>query len=268
MFLDFLVYLLMHIFRLIVCLLVIVSGQSTFSQDESFSEQRSFNISLHKENYLIPYYNNQKKMYDATDDEELKYQLSIKATLFQIGASYLAAAYSQKSHWQIYDEEESRPFRETNYNPEIFFRSGTAFNYFDLGFEHESNGREEPESRSWDRVFLRGQYSSRIFKIALKWWTIVEDEDYDDAHPERIEPIQRFYGNAELDLGLLVNGTIIKAKTRYNPDTYKGYVEAKMLWRLAGQLYWGAFYTKGYGDNLRSYNIDNEAVGIGILTNP
>lgn len=241
---------------------------SSFAQEESFSSDKSLEVSLHKENYLIPYYNNLKKVYDATDDEELKFQLSLKVSLLQLGTSFLAVAYTQKAHWQIYDEEESRPFRETNYNPEIFFRSGNGFNYIDLGFEHESNGREEPQSRSWDRVFLRGQYSSRSFKVGLKWWSIVESEDYSDSHPEREESLKSFYGNTELELGLLINGTMLKSLSRYNPDTYKGFVEAKLLWRLAGQLYWGAFYSKGYGDSLRSYDIDNESVGIGILTNP
>lgn len=251
--------------------LILISffGFSTvFAQEESFENQESLSISLHKENYLIPYYRNQKLIYDAADKEELKYQLSLKFTLFYIGTSYFAAAYSQKSFWQVYDEEGSRPFRETNYNPEIFFRSGNPLNYIDLGYEHESNGREEPESRSWDRVFLRAQYSSRSFKLGLKWWVIVEDEKYPDLHSERDDPIQDYYGNAEIDLGIMVGGTILKTLGRYNYQTYNGYVEAKLLWRLAGQMYWGAFYTKGYGDNLRSYNIDNESVGIGILSNP
>ena len=238
------------------------------AQEDSFSSDKNLSISLHKENYLVPYYKSLKRPYETQDDEELKYQLSLKVTLFYFGTSYLAAAYTQKSYWQVYDEDNSRPFRETNYNPEIFSRFGTPYNYFDIGYEHESNGKEEPESRSWDRVFLRGQYSNRFFKIAIKWWSIVEDEDYERIHAERKYPIQDYYGNAELDIGVMALGTIVKALVRYNPITYRGYVESKILWRVSDNLYFGGFYTNGYGDNLRSYNIDNESIGIGFLSNP
>ena len=57
-------------------------------------------------------------------------------------------AYTQKSFWQIYDEENSKAIRENNYNPEIFYRFcpsnfkifwGIKMKAIDLGIEHESN---------------------------------------------------------------------------------------------------------------------------------
>lgn len=250
---------------ILLCFAISFNG---VAQDESFASDQNLSVGLHKENYLIPYYKNHLKSFDEADNQELKYQISLKVKLFYLGTSYFALGYTQKSYWQIYDEEGSRPFRETNYNPEGFFRFGNPLNYFDIGYEHESNGREEPESRSWDRVFLRGQYSSRSFKFGLKWWAVTNGEEYLSTHEERQDPIEDYYGNAEIDLGIMFAGTILKALGRYNYETYNGYVEAKILWKFWGQLYWGGFYSKGYGDNLRSYNIDNESIGVGILSNP
>jgi phospholipase A1 len=55
------------------------------------------------------------------DQTEGKFQLSFKFKLADlddtIGAS-VWAGYTQQSHWQVYNGEQSRPFRETNYEPE------------------------------------------------------------------------------------------------------------------------------------------------------
>ena len=55
----------------------------------------------------------------------------------------------------------SRPFRETNYMPELFgsFRPGIElgsfrWNVLNFGYTHQSNGRADPISRSWDRLFV------------------------------------------------------------------------------------------------------------------
>lgn len=259
--------------RMFFTFLILFTGLIPFevahSQDESFSGGSDFNVSLHKENYLYPYYKSLQEPYGiAKDDEEMKFQISLKATVLKVGTSFLAAAFTQKSFWQIYDSDNSRPFRETNYNPEIFIRFGGKYSFLDLGYEHESNGRGEPESRSWDRLYVRSQYSTSAVKLALKIWNIVSDEIYPADHEERDFNMQYYYGNGQLELGLNIWDTLFKVQGRYNFSTYNGYVESKILWRLTDHLYWGPTYTKGYGDNLRAYNIDNESFGIGILANP
>ncbi len=57
---------------------------------------------------------------------------------------------------QEYDGGESAPFRDTNYNPEVFYRCpetawGSGWFGTDVGFEPESNGQRVPLSRSWNQ---------------------------------------------------------------------------------------------------------------------
>jgi len=96
------------------------------------------------------------------DNYEAKFQLSFKTKILQ-GMFWkrgdLWIAYTQRSHWQIYNQVLSRPFRETNYEPEVILNFPTNFNLFGLkssmagvAFTHQSNGRAVPLSRSWNRI--------------------------------------------------------------------------------------------------------------------
>ena len=53
--------------------------------------------------------------------------------------------------------------------PELFgsFRPGVdlgglKFNLLNFGYTHQSNGRADPISRSWDRLFVEGGVDTRI----------------------------------------------------------------------------------------------------------
>lgn len=55
--------------------------------------------------------------------DEVKFQLSLAFPLWRgiLGPnSVLGASYTQKSWWQLSNSEESSPFRETNYEPQLF----------------------------------------------------------------------------------------------------------------------------------------------------
>jgi phospholipase A1 len=236
--------------------------------DEGLDSSQPVTLSLHKENYFFPYIKNTNKPPSANDKEEIKFQISVKANLISFKQGSLAFAYTQKSFWQFYDTKESRPFRESNYNPEVFYRFGGRAKHIDLGYEHESNGRSEPESRSWDRIYLKLQYSSKFFKSSAKWWTVVDEEDSGDEYPERLKEMKDFYGNGELELAFFAYKTIYKTLIRYNTSTYKSFTESKILWRLYDKYYWGLTYTKGYGNSLRSYNVNMETFGVGVILNP
>ena len=110
---------------------------------------------------------------------EMIFQFSGKWRVFGSDA-YLA--YTQKSFWQWINSDQSSPFRETNYNPEVFYRwipTAHLFNHWalDAGFEHESNGkgytppdaagRPTSLSRSWNRLYLAPLFACLALGTAL-----------------------------------------------------------------------------------------------------
>jgi phospholipase A1/A2 len=72
--------------------------------------------------------------------------------------SNLYFAYTQTTIWDI--GSDSSPFRDTSYRPSLFYRwAGSGRNFLPdawrVGVEHESNGQDDPTSRSLNTVFLR-----------------------------------------------------------------------------------------------------------------
>ncbi|RYE13477.1 MAG: phospholipase, partial [Sphingobacteriales bacterium] len=84
-----------------------------------------------------PYSGNNSEDYNFDEDINLnnfetKFQLSFKVKIFQgllWGYGDVWGAYTQKSHWQLYNASLSRPFREINYEPEIIVNFATNFKF-------------------------------------------------------------------------------------------------------------------------------------------
>ncbi len=88
--------------------------------------------------------------------------------------SFLYLTYTQKSFWDIY--RESSPFRDNNYNPGIgigkyIIEKNQLRGGLLVAFEHESNGREDKESRSWNYISINGKYFiNMLLSIGFKVW--------------------------------------------------------------------------------------------------
>ena len=215
--------------------------------------------------------------YDYTvDREEAKYQISFKVPLLTgmlDDRTTLWFGYTQRSFWQVYNREGSAPFRETNYEPELFLRyqanldvgPGTL-NGVTLGLNHESNGQSDPRSRSWNRVVGSAAYSyNRWLFIIQPWWRIPESRREDD-NPD----IERYLGHgnyyvirkfgedrtlsARLMNNLRSDGNKTSVELGYSfpmGDTVKGFFQ----------------YYNGYGESLIDYNKRIERFGLGIMIN-
>ena len=109
---------------------------------------------------------------------EAKFQLSFKTKLLQ-GIFWnrvdLWAAYTQISHWQIYNNELSRPFREINYEPELILNVPLNFKVFGfrarmagVAFNHQSNGKSLPFSRSWNRIIFHAGFERKDWSVYVR----------------------------------------------------------------------------------------------------
>ena len=119
--------------------------------------------------------------------------------------------FTLTSFWQLYNSEASKPFRETNYEPEIFWQEtadysvlGYKFNTFQVGFNHMSNGQSGLQSRSWNRLFASIVFSDNDDIYYLKtWYRIPEDEKEDPLDPTGDDnpDIEDYYGRMEFGYG-------------------------------------------------------------------
>lgn len=255
---------------------------------EEWSDKNPFSLTAHKMNYILPYTyaeNVNRSVYDGVDqygladglrNEEAKMQLSIKIPVVKNifnETDKIYFGFTMKSFWQIYSKEISRPFRNTDYNPEIFYMTDFKIkedqnNFFMLGMEHESNGQFQHLSRSWNRVYTGLARDTKDYAIGLKLWHRLEEETKTeqfapegDDNPDIID----FYGNFELT-GLIKHGeNQYSALTRYNFKTGKGYLEVGTTFPLYGKFKGYVQYVEGYGETLLDYNQYQRRLGIGVV---
>jgi phospholipase A1 len=249
-------------------------------------DSRSAYVRLHEPNYLLfARYSNDvnsgpyEPLFDAFADDydfenvEAKFQVSVKGRLATTEDRRwgLWFAYTQQNQWQVYAGDISSPFRETNYMPELFgsFRPGVElggwqWNLLNFGFNHQSNGRADPISRSWDRLFVEGGFERDNLALLVRAWTRVRPGDYEDDNPDITDylgygQVTALYRRGENTFTLLGRG---------NLNTGKG--AAQFTWtsrpvlgpmRVHFQLF------SGYGESLIDYDWNQTTVGLGVTLN-
>ncbi len=238
-----------------------------------------FAITPHRPTYILPLaYNDSpnNEPYSGlpleVEQNEIKMQFSFKVPLarkFILGQGMLSFGYTQQSFWQAYNGNYSSPFRETNYEPEILL---SFFGDYELGgfhgrlitlsFNHQSNGRSEPLSRSWNRVMLDFVLERDGTYMSIKpWWRIPEDLAGDD-NPD----IEDYLGNFELRLLRKFGGHSIGLMARNNLDRdNKGAVQLDYTFPLNNRLRGYLQLFNGYGESLIDYNHYGRSIGVGIM---
>lgn len=226
----------------------------------------------HKFNYIIPANVSSSKEPNQSKQVETKFQISIKKILLDdLFAKDLDLyfAYTQQSFWQLYDNQNSRPFRESNYEPSLYLsypldKYDLFFDRVDFGYVHQSNGGDLNNSRSWDRLFVEGIYSYENFTMALKaWYRIPESADKDDN-----QDITKYLGYGELTFGYLWNKHLLTTTLRNNlREDNKGSILLDYSYPIYKNLYLYLQFFNGYGESLRDYNNSINRFGVGILFN-
>ncbi|AXS84174.1 phospholipase A [Marinobacter sp. Arc7-DN-1] len=207
--------------------------------------------------------------------EEAKYQISFKVPLLTgllDNRTTMWFGYTQQSYWQVYNQDDSAPFRETNYEPEIFVRYQADWdigpgrlNGVTLGFNHQSNGQSEPRSRSWNRIMANAAYSyGRWLFMVQPWYRIPENSNDDNAD------IERYLGHANYQAvyKLTADRTFsLRLMNNLRSDDNKTSVEFGYSFPM-GDTVKGFFqYYNGYGESLIDYNHRIQRFGIGIMLN-
>lgn len=254
---------------------------------EESANKNPFSLTAHKMNYILPYtyaeninssvYDNipNSTISDAFKHEEAKFQISLKVPVYNsifFDDDKIYFGMTLKSFWQVYAEGASRPFRNTDYNPEIFYAATLPefkgqSSYLMVGLEHESNGQIQYLSRSWNRTYVTIGTEHDNYAIGLKtWYRIPENKkefEFDpsgDDNPDILD----YYGHFELTGIYKYNDFHYSALARHNFNTGKGYLELGLTFPLYQNVKGYVQLVNGYGESLIDYNHYQRRIGIGI----
>jgi len=239
-------------------------------------------LMMHRSNYILPFsYNSSPNeepfQANSTGEDiektEVKFQLSLKVKLWQdiFGKDVdLWFGYTQKSFWQLYDFAESSPFRETNYEPEMLFNFRTHFRLLGMdarmitvGFNHQSNGRSEPYSRSWNRIVGNLGLERGNTTLFLKTWYRIPDSDEKDNNPD----LDDYMGHGEIWGYYVWNrhrfGVMLRNNLKFNDN--RGAVQLEWTIPISEKVGFYIQYFNGYGESLLDYYDNANRISLGVV---
>jgi phospholipase A1 len=202
---------------------------------------------------------------------EAKFQLSFKTKVLQSvfwGHGDLWLAYTQKSHWQIYNNNLSRPFREVNYEPELILNFPVKFNLFGfkarmvgVALNHESNGKSDPFSRSWNRIILHAGFERKNWTVYLRPWFHMPAAI--DDNPD----ISGYIGRGDVNIIYVKNGNILSFIGSHNltfKSNSRGNASFSWSYPVRNNLKGYLLISHGYGESLIDYNNLQTTIGVGV----
>ena len=229
-----------------------------------------FALYPYKKNYLLPATYDFNKSEDR-NELETAFQLSVEKPLsynFFGFNEIISATYTQKSFWQT--AESSFPFRETNYEPELFIQVPNEYNNllksYKFGFIHSSNGKADELSRSWNRFYLEANFQLSNLFIVPKIWYKIPERNSDNSD------IEDYYGYGDLTFIYAYKRHLFELTLRDNlefNDQNKGSAEFNWTFLLPKLFYstntYGLFQIfSGYGNSLIDYDREVNKIGLGI----
>ncbi|MEM9103636.1 MAG: phospholipase A [Pseudomonadota bacterium] len=253
---------------------------------EYFDSQSRYSLIPHRRNYILPVTYNSNPNLDTWsqltgsrenfEELEAKYQLSTKVPLSDPLFNDRVIPYfgfTVFSLWQVYSDETSRPFRETNYIPELFaiykpknnpFESSAEI-LFLFGVQHQSNGRNEPISRSWNRINLGVVFDWDSLVLALSPWYRLPEKNSEDENPD----IEKYMGYFEVNMAYRTQNHEFSMMVRNNMFSgnggSRGAVELGWSFPLWHRLRGYVQYFNGYGESMIDFDHSVNRVGIGLL---
>jgi phospholipase A1 len=251
---------------------IVSTDRSRFDTDSirrDFRDQPYFG--LYKDNYFV--IGPPLGQHVSRSNTNVKFQISIAQRLTRatiLGGSYLYLFYSQKCFWNVL--EESLPMTDLNFNPGIgltrpLFVKDKFIGKATLMLEHESNGRDGDESRSWNKISLAANVivDPNVMIHGKAWIPIIDGQNNKD--------ILDYCGIYQTGLQILSTNrrftagiTLVKRRgwnLRYNTILDIAY----RISRRDNQFLFLQYYN-GYGEGLLAYKEYHSQVRIGILIKP
>ncbi len=252
---------------LYLILMLVVQNSFAQSQEDVAYIKKLPAFTMYGDNYFITGTALKNGFTSRTSD--VKFQIGFKQRLknvaFPLGI-FPFLSYKQKSFWNVF--EESAPFRETNYNPAIglvklFVKNKKITNVVWLSFEHESNGRNEEYSRSWNFFSLTylKPFGKKWQFLAKVWVPVGDLSDNTDIVSYRgygfLGANYKAFENIFMDIHLQ---PAFKNKLT-------GFVRATASFRVSKSRNQFIYiqYFGGYSEDLINYNKSCNNIRVGIV---
>jgi phospholipase A1 len=246
----------------------------------------SFSLIAHQPSYFLPFaYAKEPNeapfaaLPNAEDLEldnlEVKFQISFRVPLnrqFFFRNSHLWFGYTQLSLWQLYNKSDSAPFRETNYEPELIWEflvnkpfGDLKLTHLALALNHQSNGRSEPLSRSWNRIYINSIWAYEKWIISFRPWYRLPESSADDDNPD----IEDYMGNFDIRVGRRYDDHTFTAMFRSNLDldNMHSFYELGYSYSINRKFRGYIQFVSGYGESLIDYNYRTSRLSFGIMLN-
>lgn len=272
-----------HILRILTVILFIVGAGSrgaaqivrpdaTISSD---SIRNAFDngpyFGLYKDNYFI--FGTSVGPRPTKENTNIKFQISISQRLTKSTlplGTYFFLFYSQKCFWNVM--EKSFPMTDLNFNPGLgltkpLFVRNRYVGKVSLIAEHESNGRDGIQSRSWNRLSLSGSIMiDPMMVVHGKFWLpFIDGENNKDLLDYYgLFQVGASFQNPSNRMGL----SVILTKRRGWRPNYNTVVELSYrIFKRDNQSLFVQYYN-GYGEGLLDYNKFRSELRVGIVIKP
>lgn len=242
---------------------------TTDSVLRDFSNQPYFG--LYKDNYFI--FGPSVGPKPTKENTNIKFQISIAQRLTRSTlpwGTYLYLFYSQKCFWNVL--ENSMPMTDLNFNPGIgltkpLFVKNRYIGKMSLIVEHESNGRDSIQSRSWNKISLAAHIyvTPNLMVHGKVWIPIVDGENNRD--------LLKYAGIFQTGFQVMSNdrrftgGVVLTKRQGWNLNFN---TTLEFCWRIfkGDNQYFFVQYYNGYGEGLLAYKEFHSQLRAGICIKP
>ncbi len=227
-------------------------------------------FTMFKDNYFIGGIPVNKQ--PSANNSDVKFQVSVFQRLTKSKLpfdTYLFLQYTQKVFWNVF--QESLPVRDLNFNPGIGIGHLIIYENRYLGksylmMEHESNGKDSIDSRSWNRLSLGVALElNRNWQVQFKGWIpFIDGRNNQDllTYVGVVQLSGNFRtNNKRFNIGLMV--TPRKDWGDFNTQVEFSY----KLNKNENQFLFLQYYN-GYAENLLEYKQFRSMLRIGLVIKP
>lgn len=210
---------------------------------------------------------------------EAKFQVSLRTKVAQglvFPNADLWLAFTQQATWQVYTGADSKPFRNTDYEPEASYVIATTpglralpfgwqWRYTQLGIAHQSNGQSDPLSRSWNRTFAAAGFERGDWSLITRFLRRIDEPRSKDNNPDLVD----YRGRGEFQVnwasGLSTASALYRTTLK---DGRYGALQLEYTYPVLKDqpngLRWYVQLFTGYGETLSDYNFRQTSVGLGV----